>query len=417
MSETQYQSRKGIKGDKSKAFKRSIKGRKVQNRYTLEQSVESVGTSAKKLKLSEDTYDVDYDSTFGYRILCLSTVFSALSNVLVCHKCHKPVKFTEAGKQGLGFKIVVSCDECAPVYISSCPKINNKAYEINRRMIFAMRLLGIGINGIKKFCAFMDLPSPVFQKSYDEIINTIREASETVCSFSMKNAAQEEKKKTIDKGENNGITVSGDGSWRKRGFSSLFGIVSFIGWYTGKVVNVVVKSKFCKACLIWKSKEDTAEYIEWNKSHETVCEANHEGSAGKMEVDGAIEMFSRANEKNGVTYINYVGDGDCKTFKAIVEINPSVHKKECIDHVQKRMGTRLRNIAKTKKLSGRGKLTGKLIDELTIYYGLAIRRHCNSIEDMKKAILATLYHKISTNEKPQHHLCPEGPRSWCAWQL
>lgn len=91
--------------------------------------------------------------------------------------------------------------------------------------------------------------------------------------------------------------------------------------------------------------------------------------------------------------------------------------KECIDHVQKRMGTRLRNVAKTKKLSGRGKLTGKLIDELTIYYGLAIRRHCNSIEDMKKAIWATLYHKISTNEKPQHHLCPEGPRSWCAWQL
>jgi len=88
MSETQYQSRKGIRGGKSKAFKRSIKGRKVQNRYTLEQSVESVGTSAKKLKLSKDIYDVDYDSTFGYRILCLSTVFSALSNVLVCLMTH-----------------------------------------------------------------------------------------------------------------------------------------------------------------------------------------------------------------------------------------------------------------------------------------------------------------------------------------
>lgn len=58
-----------------------------------------------------------------------------------------------------------------------------------------------------------------------------------------------------------------------------------------------------------------------------MCEANHEGSARKMEVDGATEMFPRANEKNGVTYINYVGDGDCKTFKAIVEINPSVHKR------------------------------------------------------------------------------------------
>ncbi|EFN73762.1 hypothetical protein EAG_00480, partial [Camponotus floridanus] len=148
------------------------------------------------------------------------------------------------------------------------------------------------------------------------------------------------------------------------------------------------------------------------------CEANHEGSAGKMEVDAATEMFARADEKNGVSYINYVGDGDCKTFKAIVEQNPNVKKKECIDHVQKRMGTRLRKlVSNTKGLSGRGKLTGKLIDELSIYYGLAIRRHCNSIEDMKKAIWATLYHKISTDEKPQHHFCPEGPKSWCAWQL
>lgn len=81
------------------------------------------------------------------------------------------------------------------------------------------------------------------------------------------------------------------------------------------------------------------------------------------------------------------------------------------------MGSRLRNLVKkTKGLSGRGRLTSKLIDELTIYYGLAIRRHCNSLEDMKKAIWVTLYHKISTDKKPQHHLCPESATSWCSWQ-
>jgi len=68
------------------------------------------------------------------------------------------VKFTEANKQALGFKIVISCEACEPVYINSCPKINNKAYEVNRRMVLAMRLLGISLNGIKQFCAFMDLP-------------------------------------------------------------------------------------------------------------------------------------------------------------------------------------------------------------------------------------------------------------------
>lgn len=419
MSENIYQSWKGTRGGKRQAVRKNIKGRKIQNRYVQEQSAESVGTSAKKLKLAEDNYDVDYDSSFGYRILCFSTVFSVLSDVLVCRTCHKSVKFTEANKQGLGFKLVVSCDDCAPVYINSCEKINNKAYEINRRMIFAMRLLGIGMNGIKKFCAFLDLPTPVFQKSYNIIIQTIKIASDKVCCFSMKNAATEEKKISTEKGQDTGITVSGDGSWRKRGFSSLFGIFSLIGWYTKKVVDVIVKSKICKACDVRKSETGTAAYNEWMESHKPVCEANHEGSAGKMEVDGAVELFARSNEKNGVTYSNYVGDGDCKTYKAIVENNPGVTKKECIDHIQKRMGTRLRNLVKdkTKKLSGKGKLTGKLIDKLTIYYGLAIRRNSDSIEQMKNEIWATLYHKISTNKKPQHHLCPKGPRSWCEWQL
>lgn len=34
-----------------------------------------------------------------------------------------------------------------------------------------------------------------------------------------------------------GITVSGDGSWRKREFSSLFGVTTLIGWLTSKIVD------------------------------------------------------------------------------------------------------------------------------------------------------------------------------------
>lgn len=49
-----------------------------------------------------------------------------------------------------------------------------------------------------------------------------------------------------------------------------------------------------------------------------------------MEVDSVIEMFSRANERNEVDYINYVGDGDSKTFKGIVEQYPAVKKKNAL---------------------------------------------------------------------------------------
>jgi len=50
------------------------------------------------------------------------------------------------------------------------------------------------------------------------------------------------------------------------------------------------------------------------------------------------------------------------------------------------MVTRLRNAKKANKGiggKGKGKLTDKIIGDLTKYYGLAIKRNPNSLEDMK----------------------------------
>ena len=86
-------------------------------------------------------------------------------------------------------------------------------------------------------------------------------------------------------------------------------------------------------------------------------------------------------------------------------------------HIEKRLGTRLRILKKkVKNLGGRRKLIGKLIDELSVYYGLAIRGNTDSVENMRKKIYATLYHKISTDGKPQHERCSVGRDSWCSLQ-
>lgn len=34
---------------------------------------------------------------------------------------------------------------------------------------------------------------------------------------------------------------------------------------------------------------------------------------------------------------------------------------------------------------------------------------------MKKAVWATFYHTLSTDEKPQHELCSKGIESWCGY--
>ena len=407
--------RKGIRNQKHTSDGK--KRNRPPNRFEMENSVENRSTSAKKLKACHT--DVIIDQSISYRILNIFTFLSAVCEHVSCKTCGGDIKFEESSTRGLGFKLGLMCANCDAKYIDSCPLIRN-AYEINTRFIFAMRLLGVGLQGAEKFCAFMDLPRPVFHSFYDSVVKRIRDAAKTVCDYSLYRSGKEEMEKTAEAenvAEPTGLTVSGDGSWKKRGFSSLFGIASLIGYYTNKVLDVIIKSSYCRACVYWEKKNNSAEYEEWLESHQAECSANHKGSAGKMEVDGICDMFKRSETLHN-KYINYIGDGDSRTYKGIIEsYDSNVKKKECINHVQKRMGARLRVCKKNNKgLGGRGKLTGKLIDELSAYYGLAIRRNANSVDDMYKAVWATLYHKTSTDKSPKHHYCPEGADSWCTWQ-
>ncbi|KAJ4431349.1 hypothetical protein ANN_19946 [Periplaneta americana] len=64
-----------------------------------------------------------------------------------------------------------------------------------------------------------------------------------------------------------------------------------------------------------------------------------------------------------------------------------------------------------KALSGKGRLIGTEIDNIQRYYGLAIRNNCHDLSSMKKTVWATYFHKLSTDETPQHGLCPAGADS------
>lgn len=390
------------------------------NQFTsADEDTAETSASARKL-LTASSEDIRTNPLHTYRIIEFATVFLALSEILVCRQCKQAVSFEDAGHRGLGFKIIVTC-RCGRREINSGPFIHT-GYEINRRIVLVMRLLGIGRNGINLFCNVMDICSGLSESSYNKIVHHIHSAAKSVFDFTCKKAVEEEKEKNSEQERPLlNLKVSGDGSWKKRGFKSLYGVTTLIGYYSGKVIDLVVKSSYCQGCTFWKNKTNTDEYCEWFEVHEEQCTKNHEGSAGKMEVDAIKEMFSRSEDKYGVKYGNYIGDGDSKTFKAILDLNPygdefQVLKSECVGHVEKRMGSRLRNVKKAKKLGGRGRLTDSIITKLTKYYGLAIRRNVNSVEGMRKDIMATIKHIFSTKENPDHGNCPSGADSWCKWQ-
>ena len=113
-----------------------------------------------------------------------------------------------------------------------------------------------------------------------------------------------------------------------------------------------------------------------------------------------------------------MGDGDTSSFSEVVASEPYKdhgnvvpEKLECVGHVQKRLGTRLRNMVKRHKgtstpLSGKGKLTEKNINSMQNYYGIAIRGNKNDLYAMKKAAGTMLWHCTDfENSEYRHRYC------------
>ena len=72
-------------------------------------------------------------------------------------------------------------------------------------------------------------------------------------------------------------------------------------------------------------------------------------------------------------------------------------------------------LSDSKKISGTGRRTKKVIDKLQNYYGMAIRSNVGDLHGMMMAVQATLHHMTSTDDRPVHHMCPEGENSWCSY--
>ena len=89
-----------------------------------------------------------------------------------------------------------------------------------------------------------------------------------------------------------------------------------------------------------------------------------------------------------------------------------VEKIECVAHIQKRMGTRLRNLKKNmedrkledgKGMGGCNRLTKEKTNVIRTHYGNAIRGNRNNLVGMKEAVWAVHFHYNATDEEPTHN--------------
>lgn len=189
------------------------------------------------------------------------------------------------------------------------------------------------------------------------------------------------------------VAVTLDGTWQRRGHTSKIGVTFILSVLTGEVLDFSVKSLICHECVAKKHcDKDSDDYKKWLFWVRSCC-------------------------------FGYVKEELAKIYGDDYEIR----KEECQGHVQKRMGTGLRELKKKlrgvkladgKNVGGKNRLTDKMIDKLQNYYRLAIRRNTGDLEGMIDAIWAVYQHTIKetdTSLPEQHNKCSKTSDTWCTY--
>lgn len=150
----------------------------------------------------------------------------------------------------------------------SSDKTVNGQFDINLRFIYALRSIGSGFEDAKMLCTILDIPGP--PTKFMKYNNVIAPAIKKVANECMVEAAQEAAEKT----GSTDLSVAVDGTWQRRGFRSLNGVVTGTPVETGKVLDSYVLSKYCQGCQLAKRDEDK------QKKHEYNCDLKNEGNSG-----------------------------------------------------------------------------------------------------------------------------------------
>lgn len=403
---------------KAKYSYRSKKRKFTGNQFVTSadevQTIKDVNTasSSKLMEKMELPQTINTDSGLcGNRIFDLNTLITVFS-LLCCPLClEADLTLVEDSKLGLSSNFSLKCKKCNFVSGFSSTKKLNKLNELNTLMVYGLRLIGAGYSAGNKLCSLLNLPflsKYAFRKQEEKLLL----AASISAQQCMNEAALEVRKIKKSRSKVVSCGTSVDGSWQKRGFSSLNGCVTAISIDTGKILDLEAMSSYCRICNKLKSSSG----VQNPRTHN--CR-NHQGSASSMESVGSYRIFERSQMLRNLMYTDYYGDGDSKAYPTVKDIygTDSVTKLECIGHVQKRVGSRLRKLkSKTKGVGGKGKLTFRFIDKLQNYYGIAVRSNIGKLEEMQSAVIAAFFHTCSSKGNPMHGQCPKGADSWCKFQ-
>ena len=120
------------------------------------------------------------DSISGYRIIDVS-ILKSIFELMKCPECTSSCltlgEIFERKKGHASFLVVncTACDYATDFYTSQSIKDGVKgqnSFDVNTRIIYAMRACGQGHASIEKFSTLMDMPRPMTQNNYDKVVKS-----------------------------------------------------------------------------------------------------------------------------------------------------------------------------------------------------------------------------------------------------
>ena len=108
-----------------------------------------------------------------------------------------------------------------------------------------------GYAGLDKLTALMNLPKPVTANNYDKIVNRLNVVVKEAANETTRDASHNLLSKSKDPNDDAVIdtAVSCDGSWQKRGYSSLNCVISIISM-DNKILDIEQMTRTCKSCFL-----------------------------------------------------------------------------------------------------------------------------------------------------------------------
>ena len=206
----------------------------------------------------------------GYRIVNCESLGRVVSEACVCSVCTSPLVVMEDLAQRIFVSTLKICrtnPECGKESKISDP-YSSESKSLNARSVLAMREIGRGSKYMQTFFGTMDMLPPVHTHSYMLHNQALAAASISVAKENMMAVADYlHRVNGVGPRDVLDVKVTCDGTWSRRGFMAIHGVVVVISGDTGQILDFEVMMKSCAVCSQQRTRLGEEEFYVWLDGH------------------------------------------------------------------------------------------------------------------------------------------------------